>query len=140
MAPEVIESEFRGGYDFKVDIWSFGITAIELAKGLPPYAKHPAMKVMLMVLNNDPPFLGRDETFSNSFKEMVNSCLQKDPELRPTAEQLLRTKFFHKAKGKNYIRDHLLENLPTLQAQFAYQKFQPKIEESFSTFFQSSDA
>lgn len=114
MAPEVIESECLGGYNFKVDIWSFGITALELARGKPPYAQHTALKVMMLILENDPPILVREDRFDSSFKQMVNSCLKRDPKQRPSAEQLLHMKFFQKARGIEYIRTHLLHDLPPL--------------------------
>jgi serine/threonine protein kinase len=89
MAPEVMEQ--TSGYDYKADIWSVGITAIELAMGAAPYANYPAMKVLVMTLQNPPPtLLGRAaETFPELYHDFVAACLEKDPELRPTARQLL---------------------------------------------------
>ncbi|OMJ87089.1 hypothetical protein SteCoe_11237 [Stentor coeruleus] len=115
MAPEVIESVNNNGYDFKADIWSFGITAIELVKGVPPLIEHPPMKIILTIKNSNPPQLGKDDEYDTSFKELVNSCLQKDPNKRPTAETLLKKRFFHKAKDIEYVYTHLTQILPPLE-------------------------
>lgn len=93
MSPEVIK---QSGYDHKADIWSLGITAIELAKGEPPYAELHPMKVRLLALHfseflitelviqvlflipkNPPPTL--DGNFSKLFREFIACCLQRDP-------------------------------------------------------------
>jgi serine/threonine-protein kinase OSR1/STK39 len=97
MAPEVLKQDV--GYDYKADIWSFGITALELAYGQAPYAEFPPMKVMFTVLESPPPMLVdlENHKWGKRFREMVEMCLQKDPTKRPTAAQLLKHKFFSQA-------------------------------------------
>mmetsp|Transcript_2183 Transcript_2183/g.7648 ORF Transcript_2183/g.7648 Transcript_2183/m.7648 type:complete len:398 (+) Transcript_2183:282-1475(+) len=112
MAPEVMEQV--DGYDYKADIWSLGITALELAKGHAPYAHHPPMRVLVMTIEEDPPSLRTYETqlqrngqpFSNNFNQFVSKCLQKVPAKRPTCEQLLQHKLF-----KNRSAAPLVEEL-----------------------------
>ncbi|KAI8875167.1 kinase-like protein [Backusella circina FSU 941] len=114
MAPEVME---QAGYDFKADIWSFGITAIELATGHAPFAKYPPMKVLMMTLSNAPPTLDRDHCkhkYSKAFKDMIDICLQKDPAKRPSAEKLMLHPFFKLAKRKDYLVKYILPSVPPL--------------------------
>ncbi|KAA8526095.1 hypothetical protein F0562_007805 [Nyssa sinensis] len=114
MAPEVLQP--GSGYDFKADIWSFGITALELAHGHAPFSKYPPMKVLLMTIQNAPPGLDydRDKKFSKSFKEMVAICLVKDQTKRPTAEKLLKHSFFKHAKPLELSVKKLFADLPPL--------------------------
>ncbi|ORZ00869.1 kinase-like domain-containing protein [Syncephalastrum racemosum] len=115
MAPEVME---QAGYDFSADIWSFGITALELAKGHAPFAKYPPMKVLMMILSNDSPTLDRDGSahkYSKTFKDMIDSCLQKDASKRPTADKLLQHPFFKQARRKEHLVRTLLVGVPPLE-------------------------
>ncbi|KAL9304590.1 hypothetical protein ACSQ67_021853 [Phaseolus vulgaris] len=106
---------FITGWPPRADIWSFGITALELAHGHAPFSKFPPMKVLLMTLQNAPPGLDyeRDKKFSKSFKQMIASCLVKDPTKRPSASKLLKHSFFKQARSNDHIR-RLLEGLPAL--------------------------
>ncbi|PRQ53951.1 putative protein kinase STE-STE20-Fray family [Rosa chinensis] len=118
MAPEVMQQ--LHGYDFKADIWSFGITALELAHGHAPFSKYPPMKVLLMTLQNAPPGLDyeRDKRFSKSFKELVAACLVKDPKKRPTSEKLLKHHFFKHARPVDYLSRTILDGLSPLGDRF----------------------
>ncbi|KAI9029804.1 kinase-like domain-containing protein [Phycomyces nitens] len=117
MAPEVMEQS-TSGYDYKADIWSFGITCIELATGHAPFAKYPPLKVLMMTINKDPPTLNRDTTrhkYTKGFKEMIDSCLQKDPTKRPSAEKLLQHPFFKQAKKKDHLIKAVLAHVSPLE-------------------------
>ncbi|KAG2442957.1 hypothetical protein HXX76_003032 [Chlamydomonas incerta] len=114
MAPEVMEQTM--GYDFSADIWSFGITLLEMCHGHAPFAKFPPMKVLLMTLQNPAPTLedkGKRH-FSKALKDLVARCLQKESDKRPTAAQLLEHKFFKIARDSKYVKEYLVGNLPAL--------------------------
>uniref|UniRef100_A0A6A7G119 Protein kinase superfamily protein n=1 Tax=Hirondellea gigas TaxID=1518452 RepID=A0A6A7G119_9CRUS len=109
MAPEVMEQ--TAGHDYKADIWSLGITSLELCYGRPPYANHAPMKILMLTLQSEPPStdIYGDQAVKTSkvFKGFVSSCLKKDVSKRPSAKELLKHKFLKKARGAEYIRSVL---------------------------------
>lgn len=139
MAPEVMEQIH--GYDYKADIWSLGITALELAKGYAPYAKYPPMKVLILTIQEDPPNLDSydeedgdddgldqigDEEWSSSFKHLVDTCLQKNPARRPTCQELLQSKHLNslndeakRAKSREAIRSEVCDRVPDVGTESA---------------------
>lgn len=90
MAPEVILAMDEGQYDGKVDVWSLGITCIELAERKPPYFNMNAMSALYHIAQNDSPSLSSQTEWSESFRNFVDSCLCKKPHERPKSSQILR--------------------------------------------------
>ncbi|XP_075266094.1 serine/threonine-protein kinase 4-like [Convolutriloba macropyga] len=100
MAPEIIQSQ---GYDCLADIWSLGITIIELAEGRPPYSDVHPMRAIFMISSNDPPTLTDEEKWSPDFVDFLSSCLVKQPDKRTSAEKLLKHEFIKGAAPRDII-------------------------------------
>lgn len=104
MAPEVILAMDEGQYDGKVDIWSLGITCIELAERKPPLFNMNAMSALYHIAQNDSPTLQSNE-WTDSFRRFVDYCLQKIPQERPTSAELLRHDFVQRDRPLRVLID-----------------------------------
>ncbi|XP_074033281.1 uncharacterized protein isoform X2 [Leptinotarsa decemlineata] len=111
MAPEVVLCEtFRDNpYDYKVDIWSMGITLIEFAQMEPPNHEMSPMRVLLKIQKSDPPKLEQPSKWSKEFNDFLVKALIKDPQKRPSCEDLLKHPFINCTLDSKPIRDLLLE-------------------------------
>ena len=104
MAPEVILAMDEGQYDGKVDVWSLGITCIELAERKPPLFNMNAMSALYHIAQNDSPTLQSNE-WSDSFRGFVDYCLQKIPQERPSSADLLRHDFVRRDRPPRVLID-----------------------------------
>ncbi|XP_018565640.1 serine/threonine-protein kinase 3-like [Anoplophora glabripennis] len=106
MAPEVIQEI---GYDCVADIWSLGITALEMAEGKPPYGDIHPMRAIFMIPTKPPPSFREPDKWSAEFIDFVSVCLVKNPEERATATDLLNHVFIGNAKVPNILNGMIQE-------------------------------
>uniref|UniRef100_A0A8C4IN45 non-specific serine/threonine protein kinase n=1 Tax=Dicentrarchus labrax TaxID=13489 RepID=A0A8C4IN45_DICLA len=103
MAPEVIacEQQYDYSYDARCDVWSLGITAIELADGDPPLAEMHPVKALFKIPRNPSPTLRNPEQWCRSFNHFIGQCLIKDFEARPSVTHLLEHPFIKQVHDKD---------------------------------------
>ncbi|XP_076088130.1 myosin-IIIb-like isoform X1 [Mytilus galloprovincialis] len=123
MAPEVIacERQLEYNYDNRCDIWSLGITAIELAESEPPLSDLHPMRALFKIPRNTSPGLQLPEKWSQNFKDFIHQCLVKDFEERPSAKELLQHPFITSLPRDPSVFKHRLKDLTA--------KMEPKIHE-----------
>uniref|UniRef100_A0A3Q1IAJ0 non-specific serine/threonine protein kinase n=1 Tax=Anabas testudineus TaxID=64144 RepID=A0A3Q1IAJ0_ANATE len=111
MAPEVVMCETMkdAPYDYKADIWSLGITLIELAQIEPPHHELNPMRVLLKIAKSEPPTLEQPHKWSQEFKDFLRKALDKNPETRPTAAQLLEHPFVSSVTSNRPLRELVAE-------------------------------
>lgn len=138
MAPEVIMCETirDNPYDYKVDIWSLGITLIEFAQIEPPNHQMSPMRVLLKIQKGDPPKLDCPKAWSTEFNSFIAKCLTKDCDQRPTAAELLEHPFL-----KNVTKEDkklLLPLISEYKAEVVEELTEVNDEEVRKNFFHST--
>jgi serine/threonine kinase 3 len=121
ISPEVIQEI---GYDTKADIWSLGITAIEMAEGRPPHADMHPMRAIFIIPTESPPALKRPLEWSQRFNDFIAHCLVKKPEERTAADELLKHEFITTAPGPEVVKD-MIEDAKRMAEEYA------KVESNF---------
>ncbi|KAM7403402.1 hypothetical protein PAMA_004044 [Pampus argenteus] len=112
MAPEVIACDENpdATYDFKSDLWSLGITAIEMAEGAPPLCDMHPMRALFLIPRNPAPRL-KSKKWSKKFQSFIESCLVKSHGQRPSTEQLLKHPFIRDLPNERQIRIQLKDHI-----------------------------
>eukprot|EP01083_Nonionella_stella_P167076 560590_1 len=112
MAPEILA---KGAYNVKADIWSLGITAIEMATGKPPHSDKPPLQVIYLIPKAPPPNLPEDEDhWSDQFRDFVSCCCIKDPNKRPSATELLQHPWIQSGNDMSILQRLVRKAMPSL--------------------------
>ena len=107
MAPEVIA---QSAYNEKADVWSLGITVIEMAQGEPPHHQLHPMKALFLIDKAEPPTLSENTGCSRAMREFVALCCQKREDARPSARELLKHRWIKAGKrGVSVVKEAMLQ-------------------------------
>jgi len=112
MSPEVLA---HSNYNKKTDIWSLGITAIEMAEGLPPYHHLHFMRAMLVIQTKPAKGLTQPEKWSPEFNKFVSRCLTVDLRMRPSAKELLLDPFIAKSRGPILLSELVANSMEAIE-------------------------
>ncbi|KAM8748612.1 mitogen-activated protein kinase kinase kinase kinase 4-like isoform 7-T7 [Acanthopagrus schlegelii] len=112
MAPEVIACDENpdATYDYRSDLWSCGITAIEMAEGAPPLCDMHPMRALFLIPRNPPPRL-KSKKWSKKFFSFIEGCLVKNYTQRPPTEQLLKHPFIRDQPNERQVRIQLKDHI-----------------------------
>uniref|UniRef100_A0AAY4DHQ8 non-specific serine/threonine protein kinase n=1 Tax=Denticeps clupeoides TaxID=299321 RepID=A0AAY4DHQ8_9TELE len=112
MAPEVIACDENpdATYDYRSDLWSCGITAIEMAEGAPPLCDMHPMRALFLIPRNPPPRL-KSKKWSKKFFSFIESCLVKNYTQRPPTDQLLKHPFIRDQPNERQVRIQLKDHI-----------------------------
>ncbi|XP_038674665.1 mitogen-activated protein kinase kinase kinase kinase 4 isoform X5 [Scyliorhinus canicula] len=112
MAPEVIACDENpdATYDYRSDLWSLGITAIEMAEGAPPLCDMHPMRALFLIPRNPPPRL-KSKKWSKKFFSFIESCLVKNYMQRPSTEHLLKHPFIRDQPNERQVRIQLKDHI-----------------------------
>ncbi|RWS27882.1 myosin-IIIb-like protein [Leptotrombidium deliense] len=129
MAPEVIacERQIDCSYDIRCDVWSLGITAIELAEGAPPLSNMHPMRAIFHIPRNPPPRLQKSSLWSQQFNDFIAECLVKDYEQRPMCEELLIHPFIKQSPYTSHELMHELREVMKKQRSQGYPRRIPEV-------------
>eukprot|EP01119_Soliformovum_irregulare_P013308 TRINITY_DN3526_c0_g1_i1.p1 TRINITY_DN3526_c0_g1~~TRINITY_DN3526_c0_g1_i1.p1 ORF type:complete len:1045 (-),score=343.24 TRINITY_DN3526_c0_g1_i1:27-3161(-) len=129
MAPEIIQ---ESPYGTKVDIWSLGITAIELAQLKPPHWEHGSIRALFLIATKASPTLDEPSKWSKDFNDFLGKCLQRNSQDRPDASELLGDTFI-KMAGNSTVLANLADECFLVEAEGSEKDQDGKISDNHDT-------
>ncbi|XP_075699330.1 STE20-like serine/threonine-protein kinase [Rhinoderma darwinii] len=135
MAPEVVmcETSKDRPYDFKADVWSLGVTLIEMAQIEPPHHELNPMRVLLKIAKSEPPTLAQPSRWSRDFSNFLKKCLEKNLDARWTPVQLLQHPFVSMVNTSKPVRELIAEAKAEVLEEMEESKEEDEEEETESS-------